>query len=96
MSQTLSPSFARCYGLARVARVWKYLARQRLSLSQRDAAEHDRPSPWSGRRMFGRGTGRPYPPANSRLPPVTARATASYGLDCALPAFAPAPAVFDG
>ena len=23
MSQTLSPSFARCYGLARVARVWK-------------------------------------------------------------------------
>ena len=23
MSQTLSPSFARCYGLARVARAWK-------------------------------------------------------------------------
>ena len=23
MSRTLSPSFARCYGLARVARVWK-------------------------------------------------------------------------
>ena len=23
MSQTLSPSIARCYGLARVARVWK-------------------------------------------------------------------------
>ena len=23
MSQALSPSFARCYGLARVARVWK-------------------------------------------------------------------------
>jgi len=23
MSQTLSPSVARCYGLARVARVWK-------------------------------------------------------------------------
>ena len=40
MSQTLSPSVARCYGLARVARVWKYLARQRLSRSQRDAAEH--------------------------------------------------------
>ena len=39
MSRALSPSFARCYGLARVARVWKYLARQRLSLSQRDAAE---------------------------------------------------------
>ena len=23
MSQTLSPSWARCYGMARVARVWK-------------------------------------------------------------------------
>jgi transposase InsO family protein len=41
------------------------LARQRLSLSQKDAAEHERPSPWSGRRMFGRGTGRSYSPANS-------------------------------
>ena len=57
MSQALSPSFACCYGLARVARVWK-ISRQRLSLSQRDAAEHERPSPWSAQRMFGRGTGR--------------------------------------
>ena len=64
MSQ-FSPSFARCYGLARV----EDLARQRLSLSQGDAAEHERPSPWSGRRMFGRGTGGPHPPADSRLPP---------------------------
>ena len=24
MSQTLSPSLARCYGMARVARVWKF------------------------------------------------------------------------
>src|SRR5271169_4591165 len=45
------------------------VARQRLSLSHGDAAEHDRPSPWSGRRMLGRGTGRAYPPAHSRLPP---------------------------
>src|SRR5665811_225874 len=45
------------------------LARQRLSLSQRDAAKHDRPSSRPGWRMFGRGTGRPYPPANSCLPP---------------------------
>src|SRR5271169_3470265 len=45
------------------------LARQRLSLPQGDAAEHDRRSPWSGRRMLGRGTGRAYPPAHSRLPP---------------------------
>src|SRR6185436_6038669 len=47
---------------ARCARV-EDLARQRLSLSQGDAAEHERPSPWSGRRMFGRGTGGPHPPA---------------------------------
>jgi hypothetical protein len=45
------------------------LARQRLSLPQGDAAEHDRRSPWSGRRILGRGTSRAYPPAHSRLPP---------------------------
>ena len=45
MSRALSPSFARCYGLARVARVWKILARQRLSLSQTDAADYDHLSP---------------------------------------------------
>jgi hypothetical protein len=45
------------------------LARQRLSLSQKDASEHERPSPRSGRRVFGRGTGRSYPPANRCLPP---------------------------
>ena len=38
-------------------------------LRERDAAEHDRPSPWPGRGMFGRGIGRPYPPANSCLTP---------------------------
>ena len=43
------------------------LARQRLSLSQGDAAEHERPSPWSGWRMLGRGTGRPQHLAASRL-----------------------------
>src|SRR5204863_1793722 len=53
---------------ARCTRV-EDLARQHLSLSQRDAAEHERPSPWSGRRMFGRGTGTPCPPANRCLPP---------------------------
>ena len=34
------------------------LARQRLSLSQTDAAEYAHLSPWSGRRLFGRGTGK--------------------------------------
>jgi putative transposase len=45
MSQTLSPSITR-------SRL-EGPARQRLSLSQRDATEHDLPSPWSSRRMFG-------------------------------------------
>src|SRR3954471_12595955 len=51
----------------------EYLARQRLSRSQRDAAEHATASPWSGRRMFGRRIGRSYPLANSRLPPAWRR-----------------------
>ena len=95
MSQTLSPSLARCYGLARGAGV-EDLARQRLSLSQGDAAEPERPSPWSGWRMFGPGTGRPHPPAHSPPPAFTARATASYGRDCASRAFAQVPGGCDG
>ena len=51
------PSAAPAAAGARCTRV-EDLARQRLSLSQRDAAEHNHPSPWSGRRMFRCGTGR--------------------------------------
>ena len=50
----------------------EYLARQRLSRSQRDA-EHAIASPWSGRRLFGRRIGRSDPPSNSRLPPARRR-----------------------
>src|SRR3974390_3633959 len=39
---------------ARCARV-DVLARQHLSLSQGDAAEYERRSPWSGRRILGPG-----------------------------------------
>ena len=55
MSQTALLGSLLRYG-ARRARV-EDLACQRLSLSQGDAAEHDRPSPWSARRRPGRGTG---------------------------------------
>ena len=68
MSRALSPSLLAVM-VWRASHACGNLARQRLSLSQRDAAEHDHPSPWSGRRMFGRGTGRSYPPANRCLPP---------------------------
>ena len=66
MSQTLSPSFARCYGLARVARAWK-ISRASVYRSLKET-----------------------PPA------FTARATASYGRDCASRAFAQVPVVCDG
>ena len=42
MSQTLSPSFARCYGLARVARVWK-VSRASVYRSLKETPD-DRPS----------------------------------------------------
>src|ERR1700731_4310791 len=58
---------------ARCTRV-EGLARQRLSLSQRDAAEHERPSPPPPRAGGGGGGGGGrgkifFPPANRCLPP---------------------------
>ena len=69
MSQTLSPSSARCYGLARVARVWT-VSRASVYRSLKETPPNTiarRPGPVGG--MFGRGIGRPYPPANSCLTP---------------------------
>ena len=58
MSQTLSPSICSLlWSGAGCARV-ECLARRRLSLSHARRRRHDRPSSRSGRRMFGRGTGR--------------------------------------
>ena len=54
MSQTLSPSSARGYGLARVARVWS-VSRARVYRSLKETPPNTpTASPWSGRRMFGR------------------------------------------
>ena len=78
---------------ARCTRV-EDLARQRLSLSQRDAAEHERPSTGPVAHVR-RGTGRSYPPANRCLPP-SRRGYRKLWRDCALLAFARAPAVCDG
>jgi hypothetical protein len=76
MSQNRSPSLARCYGMVRVARVWK-IPRASVYRSRKEM-----PSNTSGRRPgpggacsdaelaeLGRGTGRAYPPAHRRLPP---------------------------
>ena len=95
MSQTLSSSLARCYGLARVARVWKPRAPASIALARRRRrirspvalvrSAHVRTRNWP---TISAGTSPP--------PAFTARATASYGRDCALRAFARAPAVCDG
>ena len=53
MSQTVSPSMSRCYGLARVARAWKVSRAGVYRFLKRDAAEHDHPSPWSDRPLSG-------------------------------------------
>ena len=52
MSQTVSPSTSRSYGLARVARVERF-ARRRVSLSQGNTIACDRPSPRSDRPLSG-------------------------------------------
>ena len=89
-----SPSFARCYGLARVARVWKISRasvyrslskRRRLAPVAPVRSAHVRTRNWQ---IISAGKSMP--------PAFTARATASYGRDCALLAFARAPAVCDG
>jgi putative transposase len=51
MSQTLSPSFARCYGLARVARVWR-VSRASVYRSRKETPPHTiarRPGPVGAR-----------------------------------------------
>ena len=54
MSQTVSPSTSRCYGLARVSRApVECFARRRVSLSQANAIACDRPSPRSERPLSG-------------------------------------------
>ena len=94
MSQALSPSFARCYGLARVARVWK-ISRAGVYRSLKET-----PPNTSARRPGPVGACSDAELADHVRrqidPAFTARATASYGRDCALLAFAPAPAVCDG
>src|SRR4029453_14198779 len=95
MSQTLSSSFARCYGLARVARVWK-LSRTSVYRSRKET-----PPDTVARRPGPIGTC-----SDSELadhirrhiasPAFMTGAAASYGRGCALLAFARAPAVCDG
>ena len=95
MSQILSPSLARCYGKARVARVWK-IPRASVYRTLKETPSNTiarRPGPvgaCSDAELAEHIRQQIAPPA------FTARATASYGRGCALLAFAPAPVGCDG
>ena len=96
MSQTVSPSTSRCYGLARVSRAWS-VSRAGVYRFLKGA-----PSPAIARRRPG-PIG-PCPDADlaiisagkSKRPTFTAKAIANYGRDCALPGFARALAACAG
>ena len=94
MSQALSPSFVRCYGLARVARVWK-ISRAGVYRSLKETQPNTsarRPGLLAQVRTRNWQT----TSASTSPPPAfTARATASYGRDCASRAFAQVPVVCD-
>ena len=91
MSQTLSPSLARCYGMARVARVWK-ISRASVYRSLKETPPNTiarRPGPVGACSDAELAE-------HIRQHIAASRPTASYGRGCALLAFARAPAVCDG
>ena len=95
MSQALSPSFACCYGLARVARVWK-ISRASVYRSLKET-----PPNTSARRPGPVGACSDAELADHIRQHIAAsrlhgEATASYGRDCASRAFAQVPGVCDG
>ena len=95
MSQTLSLSLARCYGMARVTRTWKI---SRASVYR--SLEETPPNTIARRRgPVGAGSDAELAEHIRRhiaASAFTARATASYGCGCALLAFARARVGCDG
>ena len=94
MSQTLSPSFARCYGLARVARAWK-ISRASVYRSLKETPPNTsarRPGPVGA---CSDGISRPHPPADSRSR-LHGEGYRKLWVDCASRAFAQVPVVCDG
>ena len=92
MSQTLSPSSARCYGLARVARVWS-VSRASVYRSLKETPPNTiarRPGP------VGACSARMADHIRQQTLLTPSRwDTASYGRDCALLVLSQAPAACD-
>jgi len=95
MSQTVSPSTSRCYGLARVSRAWRVSRAGVYRFLKRapSPAIARRPGPPALVRML---TWPIISAAKSKRPIFTAKAIANYGRDCALPGFARALAACAG
>ena len=87
MSQTVSPSTSRCYGLARVSRAWSVSRAGVYRFLKRT------PSPAIARRRGPTGPCRDADLADHirreiEASDFMAKAIANYGRDCALPGFA--------
>ena len=94
MSQTVSPSTSRCYGLARVSRAWRvsragvYLSSERPRLQSPVAPVRQA--------LVGMLTWPITSAGKSKRPTFMAKAIAKYGRDYALPGFARALAACAG
>ena len=87
MSQTISPSASRCFGLARVARAWSVSRAGVYRFLKRTTSPAIPRRPV--RQAFVRMLTWPIISAGkSKRPTFTAKAIANYGRDCALPGFA--------
>ena len=95
MSHTLSPSLARCYGMARVARAWK-ISRASVYRSLKETPPNTSLVALVRSARARTRNWQSISASTSPPPAFTARATASYGRGCALLAFAPARVVCDG
>ena len=96
MSQTVSPSTSRCYGLARVSRAWS-VSRAGVYRFLKGAPSPAIARVAAVRQALVRMLSWPIISAGkSKRPTFMAKAIANYGRDCALPGFARALAACAG
>ena len=96
MSQTVSPSTSRCYGLARVSRAWSVSRAGVYRFLKRTTIACDHPSRAVRQALVGMLTWPIISAGKSKHPTFTAKAIANYGRDCALLGFARALAACAG